>query len=62
MSQLWLKKVRSSTPVSSTARTLIRSIPLRMWARVGAEAIMAATQALSPGMSSEIFLVSRRSS
>ena len=40
----------------------MRSIPLRMWARVGAEAIMAATQALSPGMSSEIFLVSRRSS
>ena len=49
-------------PVSSTARTFTRSMPLRMWDSFGSEAIMAETQAGSPGMSWLMGFISRRSS
>lgn len=48
--------------VSSTARSLIRSSPLRMRESLGSPAMTAQTQAFSPGMRSAIFLYARRSS
>ena len=58
----WLKKVMSSTPESSTARSFTSSSPRRMRLRVGSAATMASTQAVSPGTRSRIRRKVRRSS